>query len=104
MDVDILRRFAMELLRRQPAAYADIVNGELVHGDGFQSDPEPGNNSPEWCSCQHCVIMPTQEENKCCTQVRRPLYIQNKLIQTVSTGWQCFRAVHEIQRGCIGSE
>ena len=32
MDVDILRRFAMELLRRQPVAYADIVNGELVHG------------------------------------------------------------------------
>ena len=76
MDVDILRRFAIELLRRQPAAYADIVNGELLHGDGFQSDPEPGNNSPEWC-----VIMPTQEENKCCTQVRRPCISRTNLFR-----------------------
>ena len=30
MEIDALRRLAMELLRRQPAAFADVVNGELA--------------------------------------------------------------------------
>ena len=29
MDVEALRRLALELLRRQPAAFADLVNDEL---------------------------------------------------------------------------
>ena len=74
LNVDDLRRLALELLRRQPAAFADIVNGELAAGDGLPADPPnppPNENVPEWCKCGHCVVMPTQEENKCCTQSRR---------------------------------
>ncbi|XP_028410460.1 uncharacterized protein LOC114533073 [Dendronephthya gigantea] len=33
MNIDNLRRLALELLRRQAAAFADIVNGELVSGN-----------------------------------------------------------------------
>ncbi|CAB4019000.1 Hypothetical predicted protein [Paramuricea clavata] len=68
MDIQALRQFALELLRRQPAAFADMVNGELAGGDQPQQpDPEPGNDPPEWCNCGHCIAMPTQDENKCCT-------------------------------------
>ena len=48
MDVDALRRLALELLRRQPAAFADLVNGELPGLE--QNQPEdPPNDYPEWC-------------------------------------------------------
>lgn len=79
MDLAALRRFAIELLRRQPAAYADVVNGELVHGDMPQPDPVPRDNAPEWCKCGHCAAMPTQEENKCCTRAARPCVTRTNL-------------------------
>ena len=81
MDINTLQRLAIELLRRQPAAYANVVNGELVFGNGFQPEPEPGNNLPEWCNCGHCANMPTQEENKCCAQVRRPCISRTNLFR-----------------------
>lgn len=76
MDIQALRQFALELLRRQPAAFADVVNGELAGGDQPQQpDPEPGNDPPEWCNCGHCIAMPTQDENKCCSTRARRLCI-----------------------------
>lgn len=82
MDIGTLRRFAIELLRRQPAAFADVVNGELAGGNGSQQpDLDPENNLPEWCNCGHCVTMPTQEENKCCAQVRRPCISRTNLFR-----------------------
>ncbi len=82
MDVGNLRRFALVLLRRQPAAFADLVNGELPGGDQ-QPDPsqDPDNDSPEWCKCDHCTVMPTQEENKCCTTTRRPCISRTNLFR-----------------------
>ncbi len=71
MNINAMRRLLLELLRRQPAAFADLVNGELPGVDQHQPD-DPTNDRPEWCQCGHCVVMPTQEENKCCTRVRRP--------------------------------
>ena len=72
MDLNALRAFALELLRPQPAAFADLVNGELP-GASLEPDPEePDPENPEWCKCGCCVAMPTQLENKCCTQTRRP--------------------------------
>ena len=44
MDINSLQIYAIELPRRQPAAYADVVNGELVFGDDFQPEPELGND------------------------------------------------------------
>ena len=59
----------------QPAAFADLVNGELP-GAQPQLDPDPDPEAnpdvPEWCKCGCCVAMPIQLENKCCTQTRRP--------------------------------
>ncbi|XP_028395416.1 uncharacterized protein LOC114519475 [Dendronephthya gigantea] len=80
MNIDNLRRLALELLRRQPAAFADIVNGELVSGNEPQPpNPEPDNDAPDWCKCGCCIIMPTQEENKCCTRSRRPCISRTNL-------------------------
>ena len=81
MDLGTLRTFAIELLRRQPAAYADVVSGELVHGNGFPPDPARGDNPPEWCNCGHCVTIPTQKENKCCAPVRRPCISRTNLFR-----------------------
>ncbi|CAB3987772.1 Hypothetical predicted protein [Paramuricea clavata] len=36
LDVEVLRRLAAELLRKQPAVFADLVNGELP------DEPQPG--------------------------------------------------------------
>ncbi len=82
MDVGNLKRFALVLLRRQPAAFADLVNGELPGGHQ-QLDPsqDPDNDSPEWCKCDHCTVMPTQEENKCCTATRRPCISRTNLFR-----------------------
>ena len=41
LDVDVLRRLAAELLRRQPAVFADLVNGELP------DEPQPGVVHPK---------------------------------------------------------
>ena len=71
--MDQLRSLALELLRRQPAAFADIVSGEIPAGDALEppNSPPDDENVPEWCKCGHCVAMPTQEENKCCTKSRQ---------------------------------
>ncbi len=56
---------ALELLRRQPAAFADIVGGEIPAGDTGLELPNPppeDENVPEWCKCGHCVAVNTQEE------------------------------------------
>ena len=45
----------------------------MVVGDGQPNpDPPPGNNAPDQCKCRNCVVMPTQEENKCCTRTVGP--------------------------------
>ena len=83
----MLRRLDMELLRRQPATFADLVNGEI--GGVVASQPEqidepqpdepkepqpeqPENKTPNWCNCGLCRNMPTQEENKCCCATKMP--------------------------------
>ena len=62
LSVEQLRTLALELLGRQPAA-----------GDGLEppNPPPDDENVPDWCKCGHCVTMPTQEENKCCTRSRQ---------------------------------
>ena len=77
-------------MRRQPALFADLINGELPNINENPPEPEnqeasdnpevphdpeqPGSNqnSPDWCKCGLCVPMPTQAENKCCTPSVRP--------------------------------
>ena len=53
MEIDVLRRLALELLHRQPATFADIVSGELPGGNGA---PDP-DNTPKWCNCGHCMAI-----------------------------------------------
>ena len=67
MGIKPLRRLVLELLRRQLAAFAGIVSGEIVAGD--VQPPQEG--LPDWCHCGHCANMPTQEKNKCCAKVPR---------------------------------
>ena len=88
LDVEALRRLALELLRRQAAAFVDLVNGELpVQGElpsqEQEDEPEdrepPPEGIPEWCFCGHCAPMPTQEENKCCSRLVMPCLTTNPL-------------------------
>ena len=79
MDVEALRRLALELPLRQPAAFAYLVNDELPAQGQLplqerQDEDEPDDRDPppegipEWCFCGRCAPMPTQEENKCCAR------------------------------------
>jgi hypothetical protein len=71
--LNTLRAFALKLIRRQPATFADLVNNEYLPGAPLQPDPEENpENVPECCECGCCVAMPTQLENKCCAQTRQP--------------------------------
>ena len=93
MEVDILRRLAFELLCRQPAVFADLVNGEMVqHIQHSQVDeveeqnepPQeapPNERMPDWCKCGLCQDMPTQLENKCCCSRKMPCISTTPLFQ-----------------------
>ena len=76
LGIDVLRRLAAELLRRQPAVFADLVNGEMAVYGQLQPGPgapqPPADDSPDLCNCGLCRVMPTQEENKCCCNTRMP--------------------------------
>ena len=72
LDLESLQRLAIELLRRQPAVFADLVNGELPVGNQDPTVPPPNASQPDWCKCGLCRPMPTQIENKCCTRSPRP--------------------------------
>ena len=41
------------------------------------------SNSPNWCKCGLCVAMPTQVENKCCTQSVRECITRNPLFHQI---------------------
>ena len=78
----MLRRLALELLQRQPATFADLVNGEIPGGDGLHPpNPPAPDNVPEWCYCGHCITMPMQEESKCCTRTAHPCISLTPLFQ-----------------------
>ena len=82
LDEAAVRRLALELLRRQPAAFADLVEGELANPAGEQVPPQPNpqpEDGPDWCFCGCCV--PTQEENKCCCRRVMPCITTNPLFQ-----------------------
>ena len=46
------------------------VYGQLQPGPG--APQPPADDSPDWCNCGLCRVMPTQEENKCCCNTRMP--------------------------------
>jgi hypothetical protein len=49
--LNALRAFALKLIRRQPATFADLVNNEFP-GVPLQPDPEENpENVPECCKC-----------------------------------------------------
>ena len=94
LEVDVLRRLTLELLRRQPAVFADLVNGEMVEHiqnqeqlqqdelpDAPPEDERPHNDIPDWCKCGLCQNMPTQEENKCCSSRKMPCITTTPLLQ-----------------------
>ena len=89
MNEGTVRRLAVELLRRQPAMFADLVNGELpaMNVDPpvppENTGPPEGSNSPNWCKCGLSVAMPTQIENKCCTQSVRECITRNPLFHQI---------------------
>lgn len=83
MGLEALRRLALELLRRQPATFADLVSGELPVEPGHSPDPDrpvpPPDESPDWCFCGSCAPMPSQDENKCCSRRVMPCITNNPL-------------------------
>ena len=55
LQPDILRQLALELLRRQPAVFADMVNGQIgamvvAPPEPRHEPPPPENESPNWCN------------------------------------------------------
>ncbi|CAB4012049.1 Hypothetical predicted protein [Paramuricea clavata] len=87
LDDATLRVLTAELLRRQPAMFADLVNGELPvfqQGNINELPEQPEyNNQPEWCKCGVCIVMPTQAENKCCTQTVQPCITTHPLFYQI---------------------
>ncbi|XP_070547261.1 P2X purinoceptor 7-like [Ptychodera flava] len=69
-----LEEVTMELIRRQPDAWADFVLDGTDHGfNQFHQQPSPDPKpddivSPPWCRCGECRPMPSQVENKCCAK------------------------------------
>ena len=67
--------------------FADLVNGELPNvnapGQPEQVAAEEGRESPDWCKCGLCIIMPTPAENKCCTRSVRACITTNPLFQQI---------------------
>ena len=57
LDVERLQAIALELLLRQPAAFNDLVNGQIAPGGGQPGphDPPP-NGVPDWCKCGHWAL------------------------------------------------
>ena len=61
LDSDMLRRLAAELLRRQPAVFADLINGEMavyqeleiLQPDLEAAAPHP---DPQACLAPHVVL------------------------------------------------
>ena len=47
LDVNAVRRLAIELLRRQPAVFADVVNGEFPVSDRVEDALQPGEDAPQ---------------------------------------------------------
>ena len=84
VDIDRPRRLAIELLHRQPATFADLVNGEII-GEGNMPEPvaQANEDVPEWCYCGFCMPMPTQEENKCCSTTKRPCLSRKALFYQI---------------------
>ena len=98
---------AGELLCRQPAVFADVVNRELPimmdHMEKPDQEPEPPNNlnQPVWCKCGLCVFMPTQAENKCCTQTVRAKFEYKPTFYSTCFGWQCVGFGNALQGGHV---
>jgi hypothetical protein len=62
---------ALELIRHQPAAFVDLVNCQMncFNQTQMKTQKMPQNIANVDAAC---VAMPTQLENKCCTQTRQP--------------------------------
>ena len=67
--------------------FADLVNGELPvfqQGNINELPEQPEyNDQPERCKCGVCTAMPTQAENKCCTQTVRPCITTHPLFYQI---------------------
>ena len=84
LGIEAFRGLAIELLQRQPAAFADIVNWEVAAED--EEPPpnlDPPQDDPNWCNCGRCLPMPTQEEKRCCTRMVRPCTSTTPLFQQI---------------------
>ena len=47
LEVNAVRRLAIELLRRQPAVFADLVNGEFPVNEHVENALQPGEDAPQ---------------------------------------------------------
>ena len=64
--METLQRLALELLRRQPAAFADLVDGQFVEGEQPPNPDEPMDPPPQgvpnWCFHGNCVDANSRRE------------------------------------------
>ena len=108
MDEETLRRLAGELLRRQPAVFADVVNGELPimmdHMEEPDQEPEPPNNlnQPVWCKCGLCVIMPNLGREQMLHTNSLAMFEYKPTFYSTCFGWQCVGFGNVLQGGHVG--
>ena len=55
--------------------------GELAGGNQRPEQSQGPDDSPDWCKCGFCIVMPTQEENKCCRNVVHPCNSQTNVFR-----------------------
>ena len=58
LEVNAVRRLAIELLKRQPAVFADLVNGEFPVNEHVEDALQPGEDVP-----QHDEDAPQHDED-----------------------------------------
>ena len=61
-DPTFLRELVIALITRVPMLILDVLQGL----EATAPPPAREVNTPDWCTCTHCVPMPTANERVCC--------------------------------------
>lgn len=66
MDETALRGIVLQILERQPGMLFDLLEAPPGTPQPGPQPPAAAAAAPHWCTCDHCIEMPTDIERKCC--------------------------------------